>query len=72
MARPRITSQMTTTQVARALGMKVDQLVNWVRRGALPLPSFTDNNGVRYFDQQWLRLAKEIVKNKKGAAVGSS
>ena len=71
MARPRVTSQMTTTQVARMLGMKVTQLVNWVEHGALPPPSFVDNNGVRYFDQQWLRKARDIVKNKKGDAIGS-
>ncbi|MBA7487115.1 hypothetical protein ES707_22677 [subsurface metagenome] len=69
MPRPRVTSQMTTTQVARELGMKVGQVVSWVAHGALPPPSFTDNNDVRYFDQEWLRRAKEIVKVKKGLAV---
>ena len=69
MPRPRVTSQMTTTQVARELGMKVGQVVSWVAHGALPPPSFIDNNGVRYFDQEWLRRAKEIVKVKGGIAV---
>ncbi|GAH97076.1 unnamed protein product, partial [marine sediment metagenome] len=32
--------------------------------GALPPPSFIDNNGVRYFDQEWLRKAKEVVEVK--------
>jgi len=66
MPRPRVTSQMTTTQAARQLGMTVDQLVSWVERGALPPPSFIDNNSVRYFDQKWLRKAQEIVKRKRG------
>ncbi|MBA7671509.1 hypothetical protein ES703_79667 [subsurface metagenome] len=66
MPRPRVTSQMTTTQVAREIGMKVGQVVSWVEHGALPPPSFTDNNGVRYFDQEWLRKAREIVKVKQG------
>ena len=66
MPRPRVTSQMTATQAARHLDMKVGQVVSWVERGALPPPSFTDNNGVRYFDQEWLRKATEIVKSKKG------
>ena len=65
MPRPRVTSQMTTTQVAKELGMKKGQVVSWVERGALPPPSFTDNNGVRYFDLEWLRKAKEIVESKK-------
>ena len=66
MPRPRVTSQMTTTQVAKELGMKKGQVVSWVERGALPPPSFIDNNGVRYFDQEWLGKAKELVESKKG------
>jgi len=65
MPRPRVTSQMTTSQVARQLGMSVGRVVSWVERGALPPPSFIDNNGVRYFDLEWLRKAKEIVESKK-------
>ena len=65
MPRPRLNSQMTTIQVARELGMKVGQVLRWVAHGALPPASFTDNNGVRYFDQEWLIRAKEIVKIKK-------
>ena len=71
MPRPRVSSQMTTTQVARQLGMNVGQVVSWVERGALPRPSFIDNNGVRYFDQDWLRNAREIVKSKRGNPEGS-
>jgi len=65
--RPRVTSQMTTTHVAKELGMKKGRVVSWVERGALPPPSFTDNNGVRYFDLEGLRKAKEIVESKKGS-----
>lgn len=67
MPRPKVTRQLTTTQVARMLDMKVGQVVSWVTHGALPPPSTTDNNGVRYFNQEWLRRAREIVKVKKGA-----
>jgi len=66
MPRPRISSHLTTNQVAKQLGMKVGQLVSWVDHGALPPPSFTDTNGVRYFNQGWLRKATEIVKSKGG------
>ncbi len=66
MPRPRVTSQMTTTVVAKHLGMKVGQLLSWVEHGALPPPTFIDNNGVRYFDQEWFKKAQEIVKSKKG------
>lgn len=46
---------MTIAQVAKELGMKKGRVVSWIERGALPPPSFTDNNGVRYFDLEWLR-----------------
>lgn len=57
---------MTTAQAAKELGMKAGRVVSWVERGVLPLPSFTDHNGVRYFDQEWLKKAKETLRNRKG------
>ena len=60
MPRPRVTSQMTTTLVAKHLGMKVSQMLNWVERGALPSPSFTYSNGGRYFDQEWVRKERKL------------
>lgn len=33
--------------------------------GILPPPSFIDNNGVRYFDQEWLRRAQDIAERKR-------
>ena len=65
MARPKVTSQMTTKQVATRLGLGQAQLLNWIKHGVLPPPTFIDNNGVRYFDQEWLRRATEVVKAKK-------
>lgn len=64
MPRPRVTSQLTTTQAAKHLGMSQSQLISWVERGALPPPSFIDNNGVRYFDQEWLNRASEVLERK--------
>lgn len=66
MPRPRVTSEMTTTNVARELGMSTGQLISWIERGALPPPTSIDNNGVRYFDLEWLNKAREIVTRKKG------
>ena len=68
MPRPRVTSQMTTTQVARQLDMGESQLLSWIRRGVLLPPTSIDNNGVRYFDGEWLKKAQEIVKIRKGNA----
>ena len=68
MPRPRVTSQMTTTLVAKQLGIGVSQLLSWIKCGVLPPPSFIDNNGVRYFDQEWFRKAEEIVKSRRASA----
>ena len=64
MPRPKVTSQMTTAQTARHLEMSPSKLVSWIERGALPPPSSIDRNGVRYFDQEWLRKAKVVLKGK--------
>jgi len=66
MPRPMVTNQMTTAQAARHLEMSPSKLISWVEHGALPNPSSIDKNGVRYFDQEWLRKAKLIVKSKSG------
>ncbi|MBA7543545.1 hypothetical protein ES705_35876 [subsurface metagenome] len=66
MPRPKLTGYITTGQVARLLNMKVSRLLNWIGHGVLPPPTWVDNNGVRYFDQEWLSKAKEIVKRKGG------
>jgi len=65
MPRPRVSSNLTTNQVAKQLGMKVGQLISWVEHGALPPPTIIDSNGVRYFDREWLSKATEIVKIRK-------
>ena len=64
MPRPKVTNHLTTTQVAKQLGMGQSQLLSWIEHGVLPPPSFIDNNGVRYFDQEWLDRAREILERK--------
>lgn len=66
MPRPRVTSQMTTTEVAKKLGIGDSQLLSWIEGGVLLPPSFIDSNGVRYFDKKWFKKAQGIVKTKKG------
>ena len=66
MPRPRVTRNMTTTEAARHLRMSPGQLRSWVECGALPAPSSVDNNGTRYFDEEWLEKAREILRNKRG------
>ena len=64
MPRPKVTNHLTTTQVANQVGMGQSRLLSWIEHGVLPPPSFIDNNGVRYFDQEWLDRAREIIERK--------
>jgi len=57
---------MTSREVARELGMAVNTLLNWIKCGVLPPPSFIDKNSVRYFDQEWLKKARGVVRRKRG------
>lgn len=66
MPRPQLTDKLTSSNVARELGMGIGQLINWIEHNVLPPPTFIDENGVRYFDQAWLSEAREIVRQKKG------
>lgn len=71
MPRPRLDhyQYMTTTAICEGLGISLDQLNRRLELGILPPPSRT-MNGVRYFDHNWLRLAKDILKrDKEGAEI---
>ena len=59
MPRLRVSGEMTTTIVARELGIGRNQLTRWVDRGALLAPTRRDHNGVRYFNQDWLDRARQ-------------
>jgi hypothetical protein len=58
--------QRRPTQVAKGFDMAKRWLLNVVRRVITSPLSFLDDNGVRYFDQVWLRKATDIVEGKRG------
>ena len=61
-----VVRQMSPTQVAKGLSMGKNGLLNVMRRVVTSSLSFTDNSGVRYFNQAWLRKATDIVEGKRG------
>lgn len=65
MSRPKVTDKLTTSNVAKELSMSVSRLINWIEHGALPPATSIDENGVRYFDQAWLKKAREIMRRKR-------
>jgi hypothetical protein len=52
-------------QVVKWLEMGKRRLVNRDTRMVLSALSSTNNKGVRYFDQAWLRKATDIVGNQE-------
>ena len=53
---------MTAPAVRKELGLSRYQMDERIKRDLLPKPTLVDENGVRFFDQQWLGKAKEILK----------
>jgi DNA-binding transcriptional MerR regulator len=70
MGRPSIRTwkYMTTTKVAKALGMDGSTLIRWLDEGVLPEPPKMEGT-TRLFDQEWLiearKTAKELSRGRK-------
>jgi len=57
---------LTTTQAHKRLGLSRFQLNLRIARGIFPPPTYVDNAGpqsVRYFDENWIRIARAILKS---------
>ena len=55
------------SQARRRLGLSRFQFDLRIKRGIFPSPTFTDVTGVRYFDQNWVRIAEEILRSSVSA-----
>ena len=54
---------LTAPQVRKRLGLSRFQLDIRIERGILPQPTYVDETGVRYFDENWVRIAQAILEN---------
>jgi predicted DNA-binding transcriptional regulator AlpA len=61
---------MTAPKVYKRLGLSRFQLDLRIRRGILPEPTFTADSGVRFFDEEWVEKAQDILNNAAGAKAG--
>ena len=52
----------TASQVRERLGLSRFQFDIRLERGIFPSPTFTDVTGVRYFDENWVRIARSIME----------
>lgn len=54
---------LTASQVRQRLGLSRFQLDIRIERGIFTRPTFVDTTGVRYFDENWVRIAQAILEN---------
>jgi len=60
----------TATQAHKRLGLSRFQFNLRIERGIFPRPTYIDNTGkqsVRYFDENWVRIAKDILESSPTA-----
>lgn len=66
MPKPRIEytyKYLTSPQVCRKLHIGRAQLDERLKRGIFPQPTLVAPSGVRYFDENWVKVVIEIIKN---------
>jgi hypothetical protein len=66
MAGPRISElykYMTLPQAAQRLGIHPAKLRRRLRDGIFPAPTFVNEYGLKFFDEEWIRKAKIILAN---------
>ena len=54
---------LTAPQVQKRLSLSRWQLDLRIERGIFPKPTYTDIARVRYFDENWVRIAQAILDN---------
>lgn len=72
MAGPRISERykyMTLPQVAKRLGIHPAKLRRRLKDGIFPVPTFVNEYGLNFFDEDWLNEAQAILtKSFEGEA----
>lgn len=66
MAGPRISERykyMTLPEVARRLSIHPAKLRRRLRDGIFPAPTYVNEYGLKFFDEDWLNQARDILLN---------
>lgn len=53
----------TSTEARKRLRLSRFQFDYRIKLGIFPRPTFTDETGVRYFDEKWVQIAQNIMDN---------
>lgn len=74
MAGPRISERykyMTLPEAARRLGIHPAKLRRRLRDGIFPHPTYINEYGLKFFDEQWLAEARAILGRSFEASLGA-
>ena len=66
MAGPRISElykYMTLPQAAQRLGIHPAKLRRRLKDGIFPTPTFVNEYGLKFFDEEWLKNVQDILAN---------
>ena len=66
MAGPKIAERykyMTIPQAAKRLGIHPAKLRRRLKDGVFPVPTFVNEYGLNFFDEDWLKEARTILAN---------
>lgn len=66
MAGPRVSEKyryMTLPQAAKYLEIHPSKLRRRLRDSIFPPPTYINEHGLKFFDETWLKKAKDILKN---------
>lgn len=76
MAGPKIAERykyMTLPQAAKRLGLHPAKLRRRLKAGVFPAPTFVNEYGLKFFDEEWINEAQAILGNSfEGKAQGSA
>lgn len=71
MPRPRISElhkYYTTGSAARELGLSLEELYRRLNQGVLPAPTYVNAYGLRFFDDNWLHIARAVIDQERQRA----
>jgi len=66
MAGPKVSERykyMTLPKAAERLGIHPAKLRRRLKDEIFPIPTYINEHGLRFFDEQWLKSAREILAN---------
>ena len=57
----------TAPQARKKLGLSRFQFDVRIERGVLPAPTYVDETAVRFFDEEWVKESRAILKRSNSA-----